>query len=490
MVQSILGNDLLTSIIAFILVLIPAVIIHELGHFLAAKAVGITILEFGIGMPPKMLRLFRLGGTDYTLNWLPLGGFVRPIGEGIVSQGGDSETESDRAEAIRRGIQNPKSVYEASPLQRIVFMAAGSVANFMMAFALLMLVAMLGLPEIVGARILVTDIAAESAFAGSGLQVNDSIELVNGSSFTSRAQFEELLQNQSGQVELGVRRAGETALITVVSDVTRISDDIDTSLHPLVADISQNSPAMEAGIEPGDLVLAFNGQIINTFNQLRAATQENGGEPIALTILRDGAQREIVLTPRLDETDQQWRMGLVFASASQDGSFDQMNATWNRGAGLIYVDGIPMERLQPQPLSVAIPYAWDQMGFVLNTIISLPAQLLQGTVDPNLARPVGPAGIGQLGGFVLEQSVTNDRPGQFLQFIALVSLSLGLTNLLPIPALDGGRILFVLIELLRGRPISPEREGMVHLVGLVILLSLMVLVTFNDLLNPITNALP
>ncbi len=487
MIQSILGNDLLIGIIAFILVLIPAVIIHELGHFLAAKAVGITILEFGIGMPPKMLRLFRLGGTDYTLNWLPLGGFVRPIGEGIVSQGGDQETESDRAEALRRGIQNPKSVYEAKPLERIMFMAAGSIANFLMAFVLLTVVALLGLPEIIGGRVFVTDISPESVFSGSNLQVSDAIETINDEFFDTRAEFAERLYGVEGTAVLGVRRAGEQDLIEIPVTLDLDPSTMDTSIHPLVMGISEESAAESAGIEAGDLIIRFNGDLINSFDELRARTQVNGGEPILLVVLRGNEEQEITITPRFDEADAQWRMGVVFAS-SQDSLIDQMNATVDRSAGITYIDGIPLERLQPQSLGVAIPYAWDQMGFVLNTIISLPAQILQGTVDPELARPVGPAGIGQLGGFVLEQSVTNQRPGDFLQFIALVSLSLGLTNLLPIPALDGGRILFVLIEIIRGRPITPEREGLVHLVGLVILLSLMVLVTFNDLINPITNA--
>jgi regulator of sigma E protease len=488
MLESILGNSLLTGVIAFILVLIPAVIIHELGHFLAAKAVGITILEFGIGMPPKMLRLFRLGGTDYTLNWLPLGGFVRPIGEGIVSQGGDEETESDRSEAIRRGITNPKSVYEASPLGRIFFMAAGSTANFIMSFVLLMIVAMLGLPQVVAWRVLVTDITETSVFGGSELRVFDAIETIDGQRFASRNEFEQILYQSEGDVVLGVRREDVEELIEIPVSIDLESRTPDTSIHPLVAAISPDSAALDAGLEARDLILSFNGEPINSYNDLRARTQANEGAPIELIILRDNVEQEITISPRFDEADQQWRMGLVFAG-SPDNSVDQINASLDRTLGISYVDGSPVEELRPQSINAAIPYAWEQLGFVVNTIVSLPGQIIQGTLDPELARPVGPAGIGQLGGFVLEQSVANERPGQFLQFIALVSLSLGITNLLPIPALDGGRILFVLIELVRGKPISPEREGMVHLVGLVILLSLMVLVTFNDILNPITNAL-
>ena len=105
----------------------------------------------------------------------------------------------------------------------------------------------------------------------------------------------------------------------------------------------------------------------------------------------------------------------------------------------------------------------------------------------NSLRLTSPLGISQAGGVFLQESIQRNQPGIILEFMALISLALGLTNLLPIPALDGGRIVFVLIELVRGRPIAPEREGVVHLVGLALLLSLMVVVLLNDIANPLTN---
>ena len=127
---------------------------------------------------------------------------------------------------------------------------------------------------------------------------------------------------------------------------------------------------------------------------------------------------------------------------------------------------------------------------MLNTIASIPGQILHGTADGKSLRLTSPLGISQAGGVFLQESIQRNQPGIILEFMALISLALGLTNLLPIPALDGGRILFVLIEIVRGRPIAPEREGMVHLVGLALLLSLMVVVLLNDIANPLTNLLP
>src|SRR5690606_30013344 len=121
MLDFLVDNDALSAIVAFGLVLIPAIIIHELGHFLAAKAVGITILEFGIGFPPRMAKLFTRGATEYTLNWLPIGGFVRPLGEDFVSTASREQVEKDRQELkerLSKGLPLDEKPYErVDPLQ-------------------------------------------------------------------------------------------------------------------------------------------------------------------------------------------------------------------------------------------------------------------------------------------------------------------------------------------------------------------------------------
>jgi regulator of sigma E protease len=123
----------------------------------------------------------------------------------------------------------------------------------------------------------------------------------------------------------------------------------------------------------------------------------------------------------------------------------------------------------------------------VRNIIRVPSELLRGTLSMEAARPVSIVGISQMGGELLQDSIEQGQPVVILNYIALISVALGLTNLLPIPALDGGRILFVLIEIVRGRPIAPEREGLVHLVGLLLLLSVTVVFILNDLFNPITE---
>src|SRR5690606_10989898 len=129
-------NDFLLALASFVIMLVPTILLHELGRFMAGKLVGITILEFGLGFPPRLVKLFERNGTEYTLNALPLGGFVRPLGEDFVRPIGEEEASGDWAEARRRGIKEPKSVNQAGPWQRILFMSAGAGMNFLTAVVL------------------------------------------------------------------------------------------------------------------------------------------------------------------------------------------------------------------------------------------------------------------------------------------------------------------------------------------------------------------
>ncbi len=481
MFDFLLGNDLLSGIIAFILVLIPAVFIHELGHFIAAKAVGITILEFGIGMPPRAARLFTAGGTDYTLNWLPLGGFVRPLGEGIVSQMGESETSEDRLEAERRGIRNPKSVFEAKPGARILFMAAGSLANFLMALVLFTIVALLGLPETVGARTNLYYVAPDTALFDAGLRSGDVIEAVDGVVFDTTPDLIDLLYGAPRPITLTIRRADVAEPLTITVDPGLRQEPDEGTVHPIIGHVAPNSPADRAGLRPGDLILMVNGQSVADVPDLQEYIRANLGEEARITYWRDGITQDVTLVPRVNPPAGEGAIGVAFA--------EDARVTLDTTAGIVYGEGFPQQQLKPQSLGVAVPYAFNQFGEVLRVIGSIPGQLLQGTAGTEMLRPIGPVGVSQAGAEFLRESVSQDRPALILNFIALISISLGLTNLLPIPALDGGRILFVLIEIIRGRPIAPEREGMVHLVGLALLLSLMVVVVVNDIVNPVTELL-
>ncbi|MBE2183280.1 MAG: RIP metalloprotease RseP [Anaerolineae bacterium] len=476
------ANNPIVVIAAFLLVLIPAVFIHELGHLIAAKLVGITILEFGVGMPPRLVKLFTWRGTEYTLNWLPLGGFVRPLGEDMVRQMGDEALQSDRDIAIERGFTHPVSVNEAKPLGRIFFMAGGAIANFIMAFVIFVIIGLSGLPQLVGARVELRYVPSESAWSDSGLQAGDIIQAVNGEYFADAAGLLSALQMVGDETTLTVIRpaSGEETFIVTVQNLDVSSLTLET--HPIVQQVAPGSPAAEAGLQRNDLVTMLNTQPVANFDELQALTAENLGQEVSLTVLRDGELVTVNLTPREHPPEGQGAMGIQITGGAAVPE-----------TGMVIADSIPVQELVPLSIGESAQYSLGRIGMVLEQMAQLPVQLFNmvfNSAPPSEnMRITSPLGISQVGGLLLQESIQQERPAIILEYIGLISLALGITNLLPIPALDGGRILFVLIEIVRGRPIAPEREGMVHLVGIALLLSLMVVVVLNDIANPLTDIL-
>jgi regulator of sigma E protease len=347
---------------AFFLVLTPIILVHELGHFWAARKSGIKVDEFGLGFPPRAFVLFERGGTLFTYNWIPLGGFVRPAGEDDPTVPGGLSSASKRA--------------------RLFVLSAGAIANFIFAFLLFWLAFVIGTP---------------------------------------------------------------------VYDETQV----------MISEVLPDSPAMVAGLEAGDLITAVNGLPVTDRETLIAEIHDNAGRPVQLGVERDGQALNLIVTPRLpgEYGPQQGPTGIALA--------------------------YPYVGRQPMGVIAASTAASDSVWRVIYGTVSAPAMLIRGQLDPSLARPISVVGISQLAGRAAESSATTGDPFQILFFTAVISVALGFTNLLPLPALDGGRILFVLLEAVRGRRIEPEREGFVHMVGMLFLLGLMVLIIIQDIVNPI-----
>ena len=342
----------LWAIGGFLLVLTPVVLIHELGHFTAAKLSKIRVEEFGFGLPPRALTLAEKGGTIYSLNWIPLGGFVRPAGEDDPTISGGFASASKHA--------------------RFFVLVSGAAANFLFALVLFWIALMI-----------------------------------------------------------------RTTAIEVAS-------------------VSPESPAMIASLQVGDVLLAVDGEEINKIEELQEIVGTNAGNEIELLISRDGQELTVNLTPRLpNEYD-----------ASTDGPLG-VSLFGPMGPGEAAVN--------------SANFMWDNIVLTLK----IPSMLLSGEVSPEEARPISVVGISQIAGQAAEASASRGSVYPLFTMAAIISIALGLTNLLPIPALDGGRILFVLIEAVRGRRIEPERESMVHVIGMLVLLVLMVFLIFQDIINPI-----
>jgi regulator of sigma E protease len=470
-------NGFLLSLASFVIMLVPTILLHELGHFLAAKLVGITVLEFGLGFPPRAIKLFEHKGTEYTLNWLPLGGFVRPLGEDFVRPVGDDEATGDWAEARRRGIENPKSVNQAGPWQRILFMSAGAGFNFITAIIVFIIMALIGLPVLKGATVSIRQVEADSLAAQIGLESGDVITRVDGDFIDSSAALTEYLSFKEGQeVTFTIERGDETF------DASLMVDDLSSTgaiENVVVQAVVVDSPAGEAGLEPEDIVLAGNGTPFNSLLELQEFTNQNRGEEVELLIDRGGEQLTATLVPRVEVPANQGPIGITITTIQS-----------NAALGFTLADLDAIIDYEPASLGDSIQYGLNRTAETVSLIVQAPIEIIRGNISPEQARPVSIVGISQIGGQRLEESVEFQNVLPILDFAAVISLALGLTNLLPIPGLDGGRILFVIIELLRGKPMPPEREGMVHMVGLLLLLGTMSIFIINDIINPVTLNLP
>ena len=459
--------DFVLGLAAFGLVLVPLVIIHEFGHFIAAKLAGITVLEFGLGFPPRAKVLFTRGDTIYTLNWLPIGGFVRPYGEDFVRQKTEEELVSDRSEIEERGIKNPKSVFQAGPWERMFFMAAGPGVNFLAALLLFIVVGLVGWPN-ARADVTVYDILNGSPAAQAGLQQGDIIRELDGAPVESADEFNTALRSQTGEpITLLVERDGEqfetqlTASPVDESDVERV----------YVESVSTNMPAY-GKFEPEDIIVAVDGIEITSIEQLQKYTQSHEDEEMEITVLRGNETLVFSIAPT-EDSEGVVRMGIGIVGVKP------------AIIGLTAVNRDAERYTTALPVGEAITKGVDEFINAHELLVDFVRDLVNGNVAPEAARPVSPIGIGQIGGPVLDQSLDEGAMYPIILFAAMISIALAITNLLPIPGLDGGRILFVVIELIRGKPMAPEREGVIHFIGLLFLLCLIAITLVNDIVNPI-----
>ncbi len=461
-------DNFLLGLASFVLVLVPLVIVHELGHFIAAKLVGITVLEFGIGFPPRAKVLFTRGGTLYTLNWLPIGGFVRPYGEDFVRPKSQAELSSDQREIQERGIKNPKSVFQAGPWERMFFMAAGPGINYLAAFLLFVFVALVGQP-FARADVTVYDVQPGSAAEQAGLQAGDVILSIDDIPVESADEFNRLIAQYTNQaVSLQVRRGDsifETSLVAAA--------DLNQQVERVYVDsVERDMPAYDAGFLPEDLIVAVDGIEVTSIKQLQDYTRSHEGQQIVVTVLRGTQRLDLPVTPRLDD-EGTVRIGIGIVGVEP------------AAIGLTAINRNEQTYTRALPLDEAISTGVDQFVNLHKMMANFVQDLVEGNIAPEAARPVSPIGIGQLGAPVFEQSLDEGKMYPIVLFAALISVALAITNLLPIPGLDGGRILFVVIELIRGKPMEPEREGLIHFIGVMLLLGIIFITVLNDIFNPI-----
>ena len=358
-------------------------------------------------------------------------------------------------------------------------MAAGTFANFLMALALFFVVALIGLSLPVGGLSQIVAIPPGSLFYGTDAKVGDAIEKINSERFVDFVDFHEILERYQGesiQFSLIRRETGQEYELSVKPDFAGRSGFVQ------VMSVMEESPAALAGIQAGDLVSQINHAPIapsgDPVKALQAATRDFEGRRLPLTVSReheDGSAEDIVVivTPRVNPPEGEGRLGIGIRS-----QFGLRDRTRFANAGY-------KRELIPQSVPDAITYSVRTTVDTLRLIASIPGRLLDGSLSGKDARPISIIGISKIGGEFLQRSL-QEGPGLMLNFIALISIFLGISNLLPIPALDGGRIVFVLIEMLRGKPVAATTEARIHQIGIMLLLALGAVVMIYDLIHPPT----
>jgi regulator of sigma E protease len=434
---------MLLTIVSFIFVLGILVFFHELGHYWVARRNGIVVEEFGLGYPPRLVKLFRYDGTDFTLNLLPFGGFARMKGEDAADM-------------------SPGSFNGASLGGRAATLIAGPLMNALLAAVLFAASVMVGFPAMAG-HPMMSSVAAGSAAATLGLQSEDilltyagrpvQVSMEEQTSTTIRAGDAE----SAAQPELLISRAGE--LISLPATASQLQSVLDeggyvVTLMTQVTGIAEDSPAQAVGLQPGDQILAVGATIITRENSLNAEIQRHLGEPVDMTVWRDGAWVEVNVTPRENPPPGQGAIGVQISPVTEIASMGLLPALWTG-------------------ITSTVEYAL--------LVLQLPVMLIAGQLSPADAQVTGPVGIAQMVGGAVSATIDTGMWYPILRLSAVLSAALAITNLLPLPALDGGRLLFILIELIRGRRVSPEREGFIHMVGFMFLLGLMLLITVRDL---------
>ncbi|MBP7962382.1 MAG: RIP metalloprotease RseP [Caldilineaceae bacterium] len=432
---------MISTIVSFVLVLGILIFFHELGHYLVARRSGIVVEEFGMGYPPRAVKLFTFQGTLFTLNWIPFGGFARMKGEDAADM-------------------SPGAFNAAPALGRALTLVAGPAMNFILAILFFAFSFMAGFPA-PAATPQLNQIPDTSLAAQVGLQPGD-ILLAQGDRPVMVSMLDEVAAKVTNAEEPGadltVLRQGATLILTTPADATTADllagVEVGTVLNTRVFAISENSPAQTAGLQTGDRVYAINGEIVTADMSLSREISSHADQEMTMTLLRDGTLIDATMIPRSDPPPGEGAIGIGIESASSLATLSLFPA-----------------------LKEGLFFTWEYITFM----VRLPFDALSGALAPGQADLVGPIGIAQMVGDAVDATVQTGLWYPIWRLSAILSAALAITNLLPIPALDGGRLIFILVEVLRGKRVSPEREGMVHMIGFVVLLGLMVLITFRDI---------
>lgn len=450
--------DLLFIIPAFLVTIGILVTVHEYGHYWVAKKLGVKVLRFSVGMG-KSIWSKRSGAdnTEYCIAALPLGGYVKMLDE--------REGDVDPAEAHRAF--NRQSVWT-----RIAIVIAGPLANFILAifvYCLMYLIGVQAIKPFVYAQ-------PNTPAAIAGFQAGDQITAINGKTVLSMQDarmlvLEEYLKDPTLRIDVTTQQGGHTARTLDLSNEKLLKDEQDLldqiglyawarEKHIVVSKVLPDSPAEQAGLKAKDQLVKANGEVIENARSLIKIIQASADKPLNLEVQRSEGVAQIQVTPKLIERDgkQVAQVGMGLGEVVPEAVMKELIFTHSYSPVDAFVRGLE-ETYQMSVMSLKL------MGRLV-------------TGDVSLSNISGPVTIATYAG-----SAARSGLPYFLGFLAIISISLGILNLLPIPMLDGGHLMYYLIEIVKGSPVSEKIEELGLRIGMAAVGSLMVIALYNDFMR-------
>ncbi len=424
----------LLNILVAIIIFSVIVVFHELGHFLLAKKNGIEVTEFSLGMGPRLLSTVK-GNTRYSLKLFPIGGSCMMVGE-------DGEEDG------------PGSFGHASVWGRISVVAAGPIFNFILAFVFaLVITSVMGYdpPKVLS-------VAENSPAAEAGLQVGDIITSFQGKHISigrDISLYESLYGMQQDQIKMTVKRDGKKIDLNFKAASEKkymLGFSYVPDGEPEITEVFVDGAMMKAGVLAGDVITAVDGTKVSTGEELQTYLGEHplGENAVTITVSRDGKEKEFTVQPTVRT---QVSTGFVYNLYREKTNFFGV-----------------------------LKYSAVEVRYWISSTIDSLGLLIKGTFRVNDLS--GPVGIVDAIGSSVEEAKSEGTVVMWMQMFywaILLSANLGVMNLLPLPALDGGRLVFLLIEAVTKKKVNPNIEGMIHFAGFVLLMALMVFVFMNDI---------
>ena len=444
---------------AFVLVLTPVVFIHELGHFLVARWCGVKVKDFSIGFGREIFGFYDRHGTRWRFGWLPLGGYVKFMDDDNASSFPSRDSLERLTPAERQG------AFQTKPLwARAAIVAAGPIANFLLAIGIFTLMfAFLGemvTPPRVGA------VEPAGPAAKAGFLPNDTIRSIDGQEVGSYADVERIITlSADRELIFDVDRAGASVKLKAAPvwrelpdpsgrKVSRPTIGIEPPpMPPRVGGVVAGAPAATAGFQPGDVIVSIDGKSVRSFVDMQKIVSVSAGRELAFEIDRGGTRLEIKATPAERELTgregNKIKQGVIGIKGVQEGEYRRYG---------------PVEAFT-QAVSRTYAIIADSLTALYQIATrSMPADQLR-----------GPLGIAEM-----SAQVATWGPVALISFVALISVAIGFFNLLPVPVLDGGHLLFYAIEAVRREPLSERTQEISFRIGLALVLLLFVFVTVID----------